>query len=200
VRKIVLAQIYPTFAALIVFTVLTGLVYPGVVTALAQLVFPHEANGSLIVDKGHTAGSALIGQWFSDSKYFWPRPSATSSYPYNAASSSGSNLGPTNPVLEEAVATRIRALRDADPGSEPAVPADLVTSSASGLDPHISPEAAAYQVARVAHARGLPVEEVQRLVQQYTEDRTWGVLGERRVNVLRLNLALDSIVMRDGSR
>jgi K+-transporting ATPase ATPase C chain len=167
------------------------LIYPLAVTVLAQTAFPRQAGGSLILRDGRATGSALIGQPFSSAKYFWGRPSATAVTPDNATSSSGSNLGPTNPDLEKAVAARIKTLRDADPTSGGTVPADLVTSSASGLDPDISPKAADYQVSRVAHARGLAIDDVRRLVQEHVEARTWGILGEPRVNVLRLNRALD---------
>jgi len=178
---------------LLVFTVLTGVAYPLLVTGIAQGIMPARANGSLMVQDGKAAGSALIGQPFSDPKYFWGRPSATGPFPYNAAASSGSNLGPTNPALAEAVGTRIAALRAADPGNEAPVPVDLVTASASGLDPHISPAAAQFQVPRVARARSLPEERVKQLVVDQTERRQLGVLGEPRVNVLRLNLALDAL-------
>ena len=178
---------------LLVFTVLTGVAYPLLVTGIAQGIMPARANGSLMVQAGKAAGSALIGQPFSDPKYFWGRPSATGPFPYNAAASSGSNLGPTNPALAEAVGTRIAALRAADPGKNVPVPVDLVTASASGLDPHISPAAAQFQVARVARTRGLPEERVKQLVVDQTERRQLGVLGEPRVNVLRLNLALDAL-------
>lgn len=186
------AQIRPALVLLIVLSVLTGLIYPAVVTGIAQIVFPHHANGSLIVRDGKIVGSSLIGQPFDDPKYFWGRPSATSPFPYNAASSSGSNLGPTNPALYDAVKGRVEALRAADPGNTAPVPVDLVTASASGLDPHISPAAALYQVQRVAKARKLDGAAVQKLVAQHTEGRWLGVLGEPRVNVLELNLALDS--------
>ena len=178
---------------LLVFTVLTGVAYPLLLTGIAQGLMPNAANGSLIVQDGKPVGSALIGQPFRDAKYFWGRPSATGPFPYNAAASSGSNLGPTNPALAEAVGTRIAALRAADPGNEAPVPVDLVTASASGLDPHISPAAAQFQVPRVARARSLPEERVKQLVAQNTEHRQLGVLGEPRVNVLRLNLALDAL-------
>jgi K+-transporting ATPase ATPase C chain len=177
--------------SLAVLTVVTGVVYPVVVTAIAQLVFPHQANGSLIVKDGKVVGSALIGQPFDDPKYFWGRPSATSPFGYNAASSSGSNLSPTNPDLIKAVQSRVDALRTADPGNTAPVPVDLVTASGSGLDPHITPAAALYQVQRVAKARGMDAAVVRQLVEQHIEGRTFGVLGERRVNVLALNLALD---------
>lgn len=178
---------------LLTFTVLTGVVYPLLVTGIAQGLMPGPANGSLFVRDGKPVGSALIGQPFSSPKYFWGRPSATGPFPYNAAASGGSNLGPTNPALAEALRARIAALRAADPGNASPVPVDLVTASASGLDPHISPAAAQFQVARVARARALPEEQVRRLVAQNTEQRQLGVLGEPRVNVLRLNLALDAL-------
>jgi len=179
------------FVSLVLFTVITGVVYPVVVTGIAQLVFPAQANGSLITKDGKVVGSALIGQPFDDPKYFWSRPSATSPFPYNAASSSGSNLGPTNPDLIKAVQGRVDALRAADPGNTAPVPVDLVTSSGSGLDPHISPAAALYQVSRVAKARGLAPDAVRALVEQHVEGRQLGILGEPTVNVLALNLALD---------
>ncbi len=185
------AHIRPALVLLIVLSVLTGLVYPVVVTGIAQLVFPRQANGSLIVRDGKVVGSALIGQPFDDPKYFWGRPSATSPFPYNAASSSGSNQGPTNPALYDAVKGRVEALRAADPGNTAPGPADLVTASGSGLDPHISPAAALYQIGRVARARKLDEAAVRQLVEQHTEGRQLGFLGEPRVNVLTLNLALD---------
>ncbi len=181
-----------SFMLLLVLTVITGVLYPLAATGLSQLVFPHQANGSLIVRDGKPVGSSLIGQSFTDPKYFWGRPSATSPHPYNAASSSGSNQGPTNPALTDAVKQRIDALRAADPGNTAPVPVDLVTASASGLDPQISPAAAQYQIARVARARGLGTAQVQALVQRCTQGRQFGVLGEPRVNVLQLNLALDA--------
>jgi len=184
-------ELRPAALAFVVLTLITGIVYPLIVTAFAQL-FPNKATGSVIEVNGKAVGSELIGQPFSDPKYFWSRPSATSPQPYNGASSSGSNLGPTNKALAEAVADRIKALREADPGNTAPVPADLVTASASGLDPHISPQAAQYQISRVAKARGMDEGKIRSLVERYTEPRTLGVLGEPRVNVLRLNLALDA--------
>lgn len=178
---------------LLVMTVITGVLYPLACTGLAQLIFPHQANGSLIVRDGKPVGSALIGQVFTAPEYFWGRPSATSPNPYNGASSSGSNQGPTNPALIDAVKQRIAALRDADPGNTAPVPVDLVTASGSGLDPEISPAAARYQLARVARVRGLPVAQVQALVAAHTSGRWLGMLGEPRVNVLQLNLALDAL-------
>jgi K+-transporting ATPase ATPase C chain len=178
---------------LLLLTVLTGLVYPLAVTGLAQLLFPDQANGSLIVREGKAIGSKLIGQHFDKPEYFWSRPSATMPFPNNAAASGGSNLGPTNPVLIDAVKARVAALRAADPGNDAPIPVDLVTASGSGLDPHISPAAALYQVKRVALARGLEEAIVQTLVTEHTEERQFKLLGERRVNVLQLNLALDAL-------
>ncbi|MBI5674178.1 MAG: potassium-transporting ATPase subunit KdpC [Nitrospirae bacterium] len=184
-------QIRPALTMLLLLTVLTGLVYPLAVTGLAQLFFPDQANGSLIVRNSKVLGSKLIGQYFDQPEYFWSRPSATAPFPYNAAASGGSNLGPTNPALVEAVRARVAALRDADPDNDSLIPVDLVTSSGSGLDPHISPAAAQYQIRRVARARGLDEAVVRDLVVQHTQGRQLGVLGEPRVNVLLLNLALD---------
>jgi potassium-transporting ATPase KdpC subunit len=187
-------EIRATLVMFLVLSVITGIAYPLLVTALASLAFPRQAAGSLIVKDGKTTvGSELIGQAFSDATHFWSRPSATSPYGYNAASSSGSNQGPLNPALTEAVEGRVKALRDADPGNTAAVPVDLVTASASGLDPHISPAAAEYQVARIAKARSLDAAKVRELVAKHTEGRQWGVMGEPRVNVLMLNLALDAL-------
>jgi len=177
---------------LLLMTVITGVLYPLAATGLARLIFHRQANGSLIVKHGKPVGSALIGQSFTDPKYFWGRPSATSPEAYNAGASSGSNLGPTNPALADAVKQRIAALRAADPGNDTPVPVDLVTASASGLDPEISPAAAQYQLARVAKARGLGTAQVQALLDEYTRGRQFGVLGEPGVNVLQLNLALDA--------
>jgi potassium-transporting ATPase KdpC subunit len=179
--------------SLAVLSVVTGLAYPAVVTAIAQLAFPHQANGSLVFKNGKPVGSALIGQPFDDPKYFWSRPSATAPFADNAAASAGSNLSPTNPNLVKAVQGRVDALRAADPGNTAPVPVDLVTASGSGLDPHISPAAALYQVARVAKARGIDPTAVKRLVDQHTEGPQLGILGEPRVNVLHLNLALDGV-------
>jgi K+-transporting ATPase ATPase C chain len=176
---------------LLVMTVITGLIYPMVATGVAQVLFPHQANGSLIERDGKPIGSELIGQNFDDPKYFWGRPSATTPQPYNGTASNGSNLGPTNTALCDAVQQRIDALRKADPGNTAPVPADLVTASGSGLDPEITPAAAQYQVARVARIRHLSEQQVQTLVAQFTQGRQLGLLGEPRVNVLQLNLALD---------
>ncbi|MBB6241442.1 potassium-transporting ATPase subunit KdpC [Rhodanobacter sp. MP1X3] len=177
---------------LLLMTVITGVAYPLLATGLAQVIFPGQANGSLIVKDGKPIGSTLIGQSFTDARYFWGRPSATTPNPNNAASSSGSNTGPTNPALVDAVKQRIDALHVVDPTNNAPVPVDLVTASASGLDPEISPAAAQYQVERVAQARKLSASQVQALVSEYTSGRTLGILGEPRVNVLKLNLALDA--------
>jgi K+-transporting ATPase ATPase C chain len=176
---------------IVLLTVVTGVIYPLVITGIAQATFPAQANGSLIFKGGQPVGSALIGQPFDDPTYFWSRPSATSPFPDNAAASSGSNQGPLNPALAQAVQGRVDALRAADPGNAAPVPVDLATASGSGLDPHISPAAALYQVPRVARERKLDVETVRTLVERHIEGRTFGLLGEPRVNVLALNLALD---------
>ena len=183
----------PAISLFVLLTAVTGVVYPLAVTGVARLAFPEAAEGSLIVKDGKTVGSRLIGQNFTDPKYFRGRPSATGPMPYNAGASGGSNQGPLNPALVDAVKGRIAALKAADPANQLPIPADLVNASASGLDPHISPTAAAYQLARVARLRQLPPAAVQALVSQHTEGRQWGVFGEARVNVLRLNLALDSL-------
>lgn len=193
------SQFRPAIVSLILLTLITGLIYPLVVTGIAQVVFPHQANGSLIVKDGKAVGSELIGQSFDDPKYFWGRLSATGTFPYNAfnaenlTGSSGSNYGPLNPALMDAVQARIDALKAADPENTAPIPVDLVTASGSGLDPHISVAAALYQVARVARERGLSEEQVRQLIDQNTEGRQFGFLGEPRVNVLKLNLALDGI-------
>jgi K+-transporting ATPase ATPase C chain len=191
------SQLRPALVSLGIFTLLTGVLYPLVVTGIAQVVFPWQANGSVIVQQGRPVGSALIGQPFDDPKYFWGRLSATSPAPYTAfnadkqTGSSGSNYGPLNPALREAIQARIKALQEADPTNRTPIPVDLVTASASGLDPHMSPAAAEYQVGRVARARGLSADAVRQLVARHTAGRTFGLLGEPRVNVLALNLALD---------
>lgn len=189
------ALLRPAIVLLALLTLLTGILYPFAVTGLAQAIFPVQANGSLIRGggDGRVLGSALIGQPFADPRYFWGRPSATTPFPYNAAASAGSNLGPSNPALIEAVQARITALRAADSGNTEPVPIDLVTASGSGLDPDISVAAALYQAQRVARARGLDVEVIRQLVAKHTEGRQLGVFGEPRVNVLKLNLALDGV-------
>jgi potassium-transporting ATPase KdpC subunit len=192
-------QLRPAFFMLLIFTLITGVIYPLVVTGVAQVVFPSQANGSLIMVDGKAVGSELIGQQFDDPKYFWGRISVTGTFAYNAfnaenlTASSGSNYGPLNPALTEMVQTRIDTLKAADPDNTLPIPVDLVTASGSGLDPHVSIAAASYQVHRVATARGLSEAEIQTLVDEYTEGRQFGFLGEPRVNVLLLNLALDGI-------
>jgi len=186
-------QLRPALVALAALTLITGLLYPLVITGLAQVLFPRQANGSLILLGSKPVGSSLIGQPFDAPKYFWGRPSATSPFPYNAAASSGSNLGPTNDALIKAVQGRIDALKIADPDNHLPVPVDLVTASGSGLDPHISPASAAYQVRRVARVRGIEEGMIRQLVSQHTVGRQFGILGELRVNVLALNLALDAV-------
>ena len=180
------------FMVFLALTLLTGIAYPLLITGAARLAFAHQADGSLIVENGIVRGSALIGQAFDDPKYFWGRPSATGPVPYNAAASSGSNLGPTNPALADAVHARVEVLR-AQAGGERPIPVDLVTTSGSGLDPHISPAAARFQIARVAAARGLEINRLALLVEAHVEARTFGFIGEARVNVLQLNLALDRL-------
>jgi len=182
----------PALVLFVLLSALTGLIYPMAVTGAAKAVFPAQADGSLVVLDGTTVGSKLIGQNFSDPKHFWGRPSATAPQPYNASASGGSNQGPLNPALADAVKARVEALRAADPGNTAPVPVDLVTASASGLDPDISPAAAQYQAARVARVRGMPVEQVDALIARNTEAPMWGLLGESRVNVLALNIALDA--------
>jgi potassium-transporting ATPase KdpC subunit len=183
----------PAIVLFLTMTVICGIAYPLAVTGIAQLLFPAQANGSLIVKDGKAVGSRLIGQAFSDPKYFWSRPSATTPQPYNGLASGGSNLGPLNPALTEGIKTRIEALRAADPSNKAAVPVDLVTASASGLDPDISLAAAYYQAPRVARLRGLKVDAVRTLIEAHARDKLLDVVGEPRVNVLELNLALDRL-------
>nr|WP_024300193.1 potassium-transporting ATPase subunit KdpC [Methylomicrobium lacus] len=186
--------IKPAVMMLLIWTLLTGVMYPALVTGLAHVLFPNQANGSILRDKQDKAvGSALIGQPFSGNSYFWGRPSATAPYPYNAGASSGSNLGPTNPALADAVKHRIEALQAADPENKAPVPVDLVTASGSGLDPHISPAAAEFQIKRIANARHIDPKKLQEMVRMHTEGRQWGFLGEPRINVLTLNLALNAM-------
>jgi len=182
----------PALTLFVLLSLITGLAYPLLVTGIAKVAFPEQAAGSLIVKDGKPVGSTLIGQGFSEPKYFWGRPSATSPMAYNAGASSGSNQGPLNPALVDAVKGRIETLRAADPGNTATVPADLVTASASGLDPHISVAGAQYQAARVARERKVPVERVRALIAEHAERALLGLLGEPRVNVLALNLALDA--------
>ncbi|HEX8992705.1 MAG TPA: potassium-transporting ATPase subunit KdpC [Anaerolineales bacterium] len=195
-----LAQFRPALLILLALTVITGVIYPLAITGIAQLVFPHQANGSLIYRNGKPVGSELIGQQFDDPKYFWGRLSATGDFPYNAfnaqtsTGSSGSNYGPLNSALLKAVQDRVNALKAADPGNHTPIPVDLVTASGSGLDPNISVAAALYQAPRVARLRGLSLDQVEKLIAQYTQGRQLGFLGEPRVNVLELNLALDALV------
>ncbi len=189
-------QLKPALLSLLTLTLLTGVVYPLAVTGIAQGVFPAQANGSLLVENDAVVGSALIGQPFDDPKYFWSRASATGPMAYNGAVSSGSNLGPLSDDLTSAVAGRVAALRTADPGNAAPVPIDLITASGSGLDPHISPAAARHQAGRVARVRGMAETEVLALVERHTAGRQWGVLGERVVAVLPLNLALDALAAK----
>lgn len=191
-------QLRPAFTLLALLTLLTGVAYPLAMFGLAQIIFPYQANGSLIRQRHEIRGAEIIGQSFADPGHFWGRPSATQPSPYNAASSSGSNVGPTNRALKDSVRARVKALQAADPGNRQPTPADLVTASASGLDPHISPAAARYQVSRVARERHLRETEVMALVNACTEGRQFGFLGEPGVNVLRLNLALDKTYLLRG--
>ena len=188
-----LRLVRPALSLLLVMTALLGIVYPLVITAIAQVVFPNQAGGSLIHQGGKLIGSRLIGQSFSDPKYFWGRPSATTPQPYNATGSTGSNLGPLNPALIDAVKANAKALRDADPENHEPIPVELVAASASGIDPEIGPAAASYQAARVARARGLAPAQVEALIAGRQRGRLLGFIGERRINVLELNLALDGL-------
>jgi K+-transporting ATPase ATPase C chain len=188
--------IRPALSLFVGLSLITGLAYPLAVTGVAQLVFPHQAGGSLVHANGQVVGSELIGQAFSDPKHFWGRPSATAPMPYNAAGSGGSNQGPLNPALTDAVKARIEALKAVDPANTATVPVDLVTASGSGLDPHISVAAAQYQIPRVARVRGMTPEALKALVERHTEGRLLGVLGEQRVNVLALNVDLDQAAAR----
>lgn len=185
-------ELRPALVLFVLFSAITGIAYPLLVAAIAQATMPEQANGSLILRQGKPIGSALIGQPFTDSRYFWGRPSATRPQPYDAMASGGTNLGPTNPALVETAKARLAALRAADPGNPSPVPVDLVAASASGLDPHISPAAAEYQVPRVARLRGLDPQRLRGLVAEHTQARQFGLFGEARVNVLQLNLALDA--------
>jgi K+-transporting ATPase KdpC subunit len=196
----ILKHVVTSLIVLLLFTLITGVIYPLLVTGIAQVAFPGKANGSLLTRGGKTVGSELIGQPFSDPKYFWSRLSPTSPYPYNAGSSTGSNLGPTNPALLDEVQGRMTDLKKADSLNALPVPVDLVTSSGSGLDPDISIAAASYQVRRVARTRGLSEESVRALVEGSTRERTLGILGEQRVNVIQLNLALDESNAKSGGK
>jgi K+-transporting ATPase ATPase C chain len=181
-----------SLVSFLILTIITGVIYPAVVTGIAHLAFAWQARGSVMYHDGKPIGSTLIGQPFTEARYFWPRPSATAAFPYDASAGSGSNLAPSNPALADAVKQRIAALRSADPGNTLPIPVDLVTASGSGLDPHISVAAVNYQASRVAKARGMEIHAVKALIERYTEGRTLGVLGESRVNVLAINLALDN--------
>ena len=196
----ILKNLQTSVVLLLILTVITGLIYPLLITAIAQLVFPAQANGSLILQRGSVIGSELIGQPFSDPRYFWSRPSATVPFPYNASASSGSNLGPLNPALLDAVRQRVGDLKIADSSNAMPIPVDLVTASGSGLDPHISVMAALYQVPRVARTRALTEERVRNLVEQHIERRQFEVLGEARINVLLLNISLDEAIHREGGK
>jgi K+-transporting ATPase ATPase C chain len=189
----IIKTIWPAIKLFVLLTIITGIAYPLLITGIGQLLMSKQVNGSLIEKDGKLIGSSLIGQNFTEPKYFWGRPSATTPYPNNATASSGSNLGPLNPALAKAVKTRVTALKSADPTNTLPIPVDLVTASASGLDPEISPAAANYQINRVAKARGLSNETLQKLISDNTKGRQWGVLGEPRVNVLLLNIALDKL-------
>jgi K+-transporting ATPase KdpC subunit len=199
IQSMIKKQIRPALIIFLLLSVLLGILYPLIITGIAQIVFPVQANGNLIMQDGKVAGSALIGQPFTSPKYFWGRPSATSLVPYNAGTSSGSNLGPSNPALADAVKARVDALRAADPANTQQIPVDLVTASGSGLDPDISVAAAYYQVPRVARERNLSEQDVLTLVSQYAEPRQFWIFGEPHINVLRLNLALDDLSASPGS-
>lgn len=188
-----LRDLKPAVAIFVLLTLLTGVAYPALVTGLAKLLFPAQANGSLIEKDGKVVGSALVGQPFSDPKYFWGRPSATAPMPYNGGASGGSNQGPLNPALEDALKARIAALKESAPAQSTPIPVDLVTASGSGLDPHISPAAARWQAPRVARLRGIPEDRIAQLIEAHSAGRQFGFLGEPRVNVLTLNLALDAL-------
>jgi K+-transporting ATPase ATPase C chain len=192
-KNIMKTYIRPCLVLFALLTLLTGVIYPALITVVAQVVFNEQANGSVVIRDGKALGSSLIGQSFDDPKYFWGRPSATGPQGYNSAASSGSNLGPTNPALLDAIKGRVEAIHAAHPDQKSSVPVDLVTASGSGLDPHVSPAAAEFQVARVAKMRGLSEDKVREAVTRHTEGRTLGVLGEPRVNVLQLNLSLDAV-------
>lgn len=192
-KQMIKQTMRPAIVLFVFLSLVTGIIYPVASTILGKWLLPAQVNGSLIEKDGKLVGSSLIGQSFTEPQYFWGRPSATGPYPNNAAASSGSNQGPLNPALAEAVKSRVSALKDADPDNKQPIPVDLVTASASGLDPHISPAAALYQASRVAKSRGLDIARVQALIQENTEQRQWGVLGEPRVNVLTLNLALSHL-------
>jgi K+-transporting ATPase ATPase C chain len=194
----IVRQLYTALTLIILLTIITGVLYPALVTVLAQVIFPEQANGSILRKGGETFGSSLVGQPFGQPKYFWSRPSATAPGPYNAASSGGANYGPLHPALLDSVRQRVNALRTADPLNTNQIPVDLVTSSGSGLDPHISVLAALYQLPRVARSRHMTDAQVRHLVDRCTEGRQFGVLGEPRVNVLKLNLALDGLLLPEG--
>lgn len=196
----IIKQVKTAFLLLVLLSMITGLIYPALVTGLAQLFFPWQANGSFISQGQTYSGSLLIGQAFSDPKYFWGRPSATTPFPYNSQSSSGSNLGPSNPDLLNTVKSRIRVLQQVDQDNKKLIPIDLVTASASGLDPEISPLAAFYQVSRIAKIRGISAAKIETLVKNSILHRTFGILGEPRINVLQLNFALDQLTSAEGRK
>jgi len=198
--RIAIDQFKIALILVISFTILTGLIYPVAVTGIAQLIFPKQANGSLVQINGKTVGSLLIGQSFTNPKYFWSRPSATTPFPYNGESSSGSNMGPSNPDFLATVKTRIADLGQFDSQTKHLIPIDLITASGSGLDPEISPLAAFYQVPRIAKIRHIPEKELQELIANLIQNRTFGILGEPRVNVLQLNIALDNLGSNDARK